>query len=69
MAHTQKLSRDVFKGLIQASDIEDLSPRQIVQFFQEEGGLSELKPGGISHVDPRNGEILAMTVGEGNYYE
>lgn len=49
---------DAVKAVLQSSSIEELTMREIYDFFQKEDSLSNYKPESVFQIDPRNGELI-----------
>jgi galactose-1-phosphate uridylyltransferase len=54
----EKLPRHLLKALLQANDLGDLSPEQIVDLFRHEPGIGSYLPDGQFVTDPRNGDRI-----------
>ncbi len=58
MDNLQQLNMDAVKAVLQSSSIEELTMREIYDFFQKEDSLSNYKPESVFQIDPRNGELI-----------
>jgi galactose-1-phosphate uridylyltransferase len=54
----RQLDRETLSKILQAEDIEAISPFELVRLFQEEEGLSNFLPDGVYQIDPRNGDRI-----------
>ncbi len=54
----QQLTRQKLQHLLQAVEIESVSPEHLRQLFLNEEGIKDYIPDGICQIDPRNGERI-----------
>ena len=56
----EQLSRSQLEKILQAQDIEKLSPEQIANLFLEDQEIAKFAPDGICQIDPRNGDRIVF---------
>ena len=62
----RELPRSSLAALLQASDIGDLSPAELIELFRQEPGINSFLPDGAFTTDPRNGDHILFNAARAN---
>jgi galactose-1-phosphate uridylyltransferase len=55
---SQQLDRETLTDILQAENVQDLSLRDLIRLFREEGGTADFLPDGVWEIDPRDGDRI-----------